>query len=505
MARGGRGCRITLPVKNAGATDGPVGLSALRARMRFVPRGPGVYLMRDGGGAVVYVGKAKNLRRRIGTYFRRGGGGGKAGMTREIADFEVHTTPTEKDALLLEERLISDLLPRHNLAQRGGLVRGWIRIDLGEKMPRLEVVSDDGGVGSFFGPYPVEAARWLVGFLNRLYGLRPCPHPAAGRRERAHCLEPVVNHCCEPCVGGEGLEGYSERAGRAAKWLSQPLWRIEGLVKDSMTRLARGRRFERAAGCRDFLAAVGGPRTGVPPRGIAVGRELAREQVDALAEELGIAGGPRVMECFDVSHLGGRGNVVSMARFVWGVVDPRGQRYFPIGEDGTGDAECIRQAVLRRCWKGRPPDLVVIDGGEGQLSAAKDAMVRGGWRGVAVLAISKERELLHLGGGKVLRLPATSPALHLVQRARDEAHRLANGYTRSRSRQRVRGSSILSGAGIGPKTAERLISSFGSAHRALRAAESELLAVRGVGARTARKVLECAGRMRGSGRRRSGV
>lgn len=468
---------------------------ALARRLPFVPQLPGVYLMRDAAGCVVYVGKAKNLRRRLRDYF----GGSRVKDPKLVAllelvdDFEVHTTATERDALLLEERLIGNLLPRFNVSLRQGRRRFWIAVDPTMTLPRLQVVGQRRKLGSndIFGPFASHAAAcWLVRWLNRHFGLRACAPFCPGAEDFLHCVEPVVNRCSAPCVGRITAEEYGLKMNRARLWLGQPRWRLVRFLREEMKVLAKGQQFEKAAQYRDAIACLQDPGSKMPPRGLKVDPAMAEAQHEALRELLNMPD-LHLIECFDISHFGGQDNVASLVRFRDGLPEKSKYRYFRMAVQGANDYACMGEAVRRRYKRGDHPDLVVVDGGLPQLAAARGALAGIGCH-MKVIALAKEDERLYFTDGTNLKLPHDSPALHLVQRIRDEAHRRANGYTRLRQRGKVTASLLEGVTGLSPQLVRTLLARFGSVARIRNLPTSELMEVQGVGQRLAdriRKVL----------------
>jgi excinuclease ABC subunit C len=466
-------------------------IAMLARRLRFTPSLPGVYLMRDAAGVVIYVGKAKNLRRRLRDYF--GGTRVKdpklAALLEMVADFEIHPTATERDALLLEEKLIGNFLPRFNVSLRQGRRRFWITVDRTIDVPRLQVVGRRSRLGgdSLFGPYSSYAvACWLVRWLNRHFGLRSCLPVRPGPEDYRHCLEPTVNGCSAPCVGGVTVEEYATKVDRAVQWLAQPRWRLVRFLREEMKLLATARQFEKAAQYRDALACLQDPGSQLPPRGIRLDSEMAAAQQGELRKLLNLEK-LCLLECFDISHLNGQENVASMVRFRDGLPEKNKYRYFRLSVQGANDYACMREAVERRYRRGEHPDLIVVDGGLPQLAAAQEALAAIGC-GIKVMALAKEDERLYFTDGTNLKLPHDSPALHLVQRIRDEAHRRANGYTKLRQRKKTTQSLLDSVPGLSPGLKRGLLDRFGSVARMRNLGVSELMQVSGVGARLAEKI-----------------
>lgn len=587
-----------------------------------VPRHPGVYLFRDAGGRVLYVGKARDLRARLASY-RRAGGDGRLlirFLEREAATVETIVTRTEAEALLLEDALIKKHKPPHNIRLKDDKSFLMLRLDLGERFPRLKFVrahrpSQDqpGGRSRLFGPYAsARAVRRTLSDLHRVVPLRDCPDSVMNHRSRP-CLKYQLGQCSAPCVGLVEEEEYAELVERAARILSGDTAELERDLEARMHRAAEALEFERAALWRDrlaalrrtverqgvapsdrvardvlglargtagavihrvsfregrlaesrshrfrseladeellhgvitalygsgrrelpeelvlpcepadaegLIAALGGearlvvPRSGERLRMLEVAGENARAELARLERERGAADealeelarlldldeAPEVIDCFDVSNLQGTHVVASRVRFRAGVADRAGYRRFRVrGVEGQDDFASMREVVGRSLRTGARdddlPDLVVIDGGAGQLSAALEAREGAGAFSVAIVGLAKARpergprgrrrgpldERLFLPGAKEpLALARGSAARHLLERVRDEAHRFAITYHR-KERGRIR--SQLDGIpGLGPKKRKSLLARFGSVAGLRRASIEELAAVPGIG------------------------
>jgi excinuclease ABC subunit C len=432
-----------------------------------VPPKPGVYLMRNSSGKIIYVGKAKNLRRRLRDYFCNGAKDQKVeAMLREVSDFEIHLTSSERSALLLEEKMILDFLPSFNIMGRSPRRRYWIVAGGSPTVPRLEIrPTSPRAPEKNYGIYPsLASAGWIVAFLNRLYGLRSCLPAIPTDRDFAHCLEHRVNNCSAPCVDELGKPSYLENFSRACTWLEQPRTKIIGLLEEHMKTLARRHKYEQAARCRDVLHSLGDfrPASRSTRRRRLVRPSLATEQLRCLQEALGLSHPPRKMEAFDISHMGGTTNIASVVVFADGQPCTKDYRHFRLPVLGANDVECIKQAVIRRYTNAELPDLVLIDGGLPQLGAARSAFDFLKKTASCLVALAKERETIFLSSGAPLQLDLSSPALHLVQRIRDEAHRIANSATRRLSSRKMRASSLLGVRGVGPHRAKLLLKEYGT-------------------------------------------
>lgn len=450
--------------------------------------------MRDCSGRVIYVGKALNLRRRLRDYFgARGHGDPKVrALVSLVADFEIHITSSERSALLLEERLIGDLLPKFNVSLRYGRRRYWIltRND-GETLPRLEITNERSVSNrdtKISGPYASYAAAcWLVRWVNRNYGLRSCSPRFPTQEDFDHCQEHTVNRCLAPCVGLVSQDDYQAQVNKAIQWLEQPRWKIVRFLKEEMRVLAKGRQFEKAAQYRDMISCLAGAGNSLPPAGIKVDQGLAQNQQESLKVLMNL-NRLETIECFDISHSGGTENVASLVRFKQGLPEKKEYRYYCLAVAGANDYASIKEAVMRRYRLGNPPDLVVVDGGLPQLSAGKDALSEVSCV-VPLIALAKEDERIFFTDGTSLKLPNDSPALHLVQRIRDEAHRRANGYTRRRSSQKVTASILETVPGLNNDLRRAMLREFGSVARIRVADADDLMKIPGVDRKLAERII----------------
>lgn len=447
--------------------------------------------MRNVSGKIIYVGKAKNLRRRLGDYFLKGQKEPKVeAMLREVADFEIHLTTTESEALHLEERMILDFLPSFNIAGRTARRRHWIVSGGGETLPKFEVTSTRPPRPTrHYGPYPsLVTAAWVVSFLNRLYGLRSCHPCAPSEKEFSHCMEHKVNNCSAPCAGKIDAGSYLENFARACAWLDQPKWKITGLIEEHMKGLARRRHFEQAARVRDVLNSLGTSLSPTKTRRYRVRPSLATAQLQCLREELGLREIPEKMEAFDISHMGGKTNIASVVVFKCGQPSFKDYRTYTLPVHGSNDVECMRQALIRRYTKVPMPDIILVDGGIPQLHAALSAFGFLEKIPPCLIALAKERETIFRADGTALQLELSSPALHMVQRIRDEAHRTANSGTRRNSSRIMRDSSLLKIRGLGPRRVSRLLREFKTVKEIIRCSPEKLAPVLKVSPEFARKL-----------------
>lgn len=428
----------------------------LLARIAAAPDLPGCYLWKDAEGRVLYVGKAKHLRRRVASYIARDAENPARirRMVREAVDIEFLVTDSEVEALLLENQLIKDLQPRDNLLLKDGKEYPLLAITR-EEFPRVFVTRDrdlpgHDYLGPFISAFDLQRAYH---FLQRAFRLRTCDldlhEDDPGRRSFAPCLNWHIKRCSAPCTTRIGREAYaadvaSMRAFVTGRGAKGPL--LDGL-RTRMKAAAGELRFEDAARLRDQIAAL----DRLKERGkLSDYREPAAPVIDiaagvvALQRHLGLAGPARTIEGFDIAHLQGRHVVASLVQFVNGVPHKDGYRRFRVkgalesarNDDFASMREVVGRRYRRLRDEGRPfPDLVLIDGGIGQLNAALAALAAEEVVVPAIVGLAKAEETVVRPDGSSLRLPRRDPGLRLLMYVRDEAHRFCRRYYHLLQRQ----------------------------------------------------------------------
>ncbi|MGN8157264.1 excinuclease ABC subunit UvrC [Salinisphaera sp. SWV1] len=583
---------------------------------------PGVYRMYNAAGEVLYVGKAKNLKKRVSSYFLRASGSAKTeAMLDQVANIEVTVTHTEDDALLLESTLIKKHRPRYNVVLRDDKSYPYLLLTGDNDYPR--VVYHRGAQkrkGHYFGPFPSSGAvKNTADTLMRLFKLRNCRDSYFENRSRP-CLQYQIKRCSAPCVGYISAEDYARDVSDAVEMLegrNEKL--IDRLVQDMEAASAR-LDFETAARLREKISAlrrlqaqsqtVGGKgdfdlicgaidagvaavvvvtvRGGInlghrsffpsAPSGTQIGDAMAafisqyyidrpappellvdpmpvddaelaeslsargkrrvaiktnvrgerrrwlentratleqtlsaklasragvEKRLTALAEALGLNEPPMQMACFDISHTRGEKTVASCVVFEAGAPNKSAYRRFNItGIEPGDDYAAMRQAVTRRfkrvkAGEAKLPDLLLIDGGKGQLGVAREALDELGVSGVQLLGVAKGttrkpglEQLFLPGQNAPLILPADSPGLHLIQQIRDEAHRFAIAAHRGQ-RGKARSASVLDGVeGLGPKRRKSLLQTFGGPREVARAGVSDLARVDGISTAMAQRIYD---------------
>ena len=475
------------------------GSSGLKEKVRRLPDKPGVYLMKDRLGGILYVGKAKSLKKRVSTYFQRSRSRIQQPKVRAmidlIADFETIEVKSEPEALILEGRLIKQWRPRYNTDFTDDKRFLLVRMDPAAELPRFTLTrlrKDDGA--RYFGPFAHSAMlRRTLAQMRRQFGILLGDSSPKRLPDGRWQLYDDVRAELYTQSNVVASEEYRARLDEAADFLEGKSREWLGKLREEMQEAAADREYEKAANLRDIVFAL--EKTLSPARKFArahVPELPAAEAMAALREALELSALPQGIECFDISHISGTFVVASMVRFTGGRPDKAGYRRFKIkGDIGNDDYRAMEQVVGRRyrrlAGEGKPmPDLVVIDGGRGQVAAALKAFVTADLEPPALVGLAKERETVIFADGRPpLNLPLDHAGLQLLQRTRDEAHRFANTFNADLRSKRIRESVLDEYPGMGPTRRTALLSHFGSIDR-LRAATPKAIAeVPGFGKRTA--------------------
>ena len=445
-----------------------------------VPRTPGVYVYRDSAGLVIYVGKARNLRARMSQYFRPSSqmreDPRRRALIQSIASYEIFPVETEAEALLLETRFIKQYEPRYNVLMRDDKRFYHIRIDMTEDFPRLVLARlrrDDNRI--YLGPFPqAQALHNTVDFLNKHFHLRTCQAHSPSEEEHKHCLEHIIRGCMCPCIGKVTRDEYHavmEKVLDLFRGNGAPALLAE--LYDKMKLAAQNQEFEEAARWRDIytnLKSVLEPaRRFRNQTMITRGAASDPEGMQSLMETLHLPSLPLNMECFDMSNIAGTMVVGSMVHFTNGKPDSSQYRRFKIRSETALDdtafmAEVLERRYTRLLQENKPlPDLIVLDGGLGQVNAATAVFRRIGLDKTPFVGLAKQYEtIIQPYGAPPILLPRDNPGLKLLQAIRDEAHRFANGYNRQLRNKRITDSLLAEIPGVGPKRRVQLLKTFGS-------------------------------------------
>jgi len=538
----------------------------IRKKLSSLPHKPGIYLMRDRFGTVIYVGKARDLRKRVSQYFqpsRRIGWDLKfKALVEGIHDFDFHLVRSEPEALLLEGKLIKEFHPRYNVSFRDDKRFLLLKVNLNDPIPRFTLTrlkQDDGA--RYFGPFPNSGAlRSTLALVRRQYHLRGCRPLTPSERDYRHCLYAHLKYCTAPCIGNVNREQYIEQVNAACDFLAGQCDEMQERLGEEMKKAAAAQEFERAAELRDLLHDL--KRTTlkanrferVPyslPQAISPEEDLAE-----LGKLLGLTGPPVRIEGFDISNISGTFKVASLVSFRNGRPDRSNYRRFKIKTvEGQDDFASMAEVVRRRytrvlneskvqhpsqivgepgekagggeavplelqsliddvsdAWKakkrasfdsdaagtdvrehrapgaprkkgtGALPDLILIDGGKGQLSAACQELEKLGLSKIPIIGLAKEFEEIYRPFEKEpLRLSHESGALKLLQRVRDESHRLANTYNAQLRLRKISESLLDEFPNIGARRKAALLKKFGSIQRIRMATIEQLNEVPGFG------------------------
>lgn len=563
---------------------------ALREKILNLPEQPGVYMYLDKNGKVIYVGKAKRLKRRVSSYFNRRHDATRTNLlVRNIVDMRFIVVPTEEDALHLENAMIKEYQPRYNVLLKDDKSYPWIVVTK-ELYPRVFMTRENGEHGRYYGPYAnAGAARVVLQLIRDIYPLRSCRHAlderSIARNKYSLCLDYHIHKCLGPCRGLVSPEGYGKYISRVRQILNGETIELENILKDEMSKLSEEWKFEEAQvvkekyeavkkyNAKSVIGDVGAMSTDmfayvenedrafvnfmhlnkgavtqslnleyrrqknevsreeilsmaiaeiqtrfdrefkvvivpflpdvefegvtfvVPSRGekkkaLDVGLKNAMQymhdiekQAELMNPERGVEKlmaqmksdfrlevEPRHIECFDNSNIQGTNPVASCVVFRNGKPARRDYRHFNIktvigANDFASMKEVLHRRYTRMMAEGEPlPQLVVVDGGKGQLSAAVEAFDEMGIRGeVALVGIAKRLEEIYFPGDSLpLYIDKKSQSLRVIQALRDEAHRFGITHHRNR-RSKSQVVSELDGIkGIGPATSATLMKEFKS-------------------------------------------
>jgi excinuclease ABC subunit C len=426
-------------------------LAAIREKVAEFPTCPGVYFFKDAAGAVLYIGKAKSLRSRVASYFqpsadlRLSRGPEIERMVSElVADVDCLECESEVDALLRETRLIKDIQPRFNERLKDGKTYPYLQISTDEDFPRVSITREPRAKGAkLYGPFvSVYELRAALPLMQRVFKFRTCNLDIAeGDETRRHyrpCILHSIRQCTAPCAALVSGEDYAAQIRHLRQFLDSKGSQIRRDLTQRMQEASAAREYERAAALRDELRAL----EGLQRRGL-VGEHAQPEAffVDPaeglarLAQRLGLDAPPRTIEGIDIAHLAGKELCGAMVCFIDGKPFKSAYRRYRIRTvEGGDDFAAIREVVWRRYkYAGMNeelfPDIVLIDGGKGQLSAAYSAFDELEFTPPMLISLAKrEEEVFVHGRARPIRMPRRDPALRILQSVRDEAHRFAQHY-----------------------------------------------------------------------------
>ena len=514
----------------------------LPKKVHEVPHKPGVYLMRDRFNRVIYVGKARDLRKRVSSYFLPSKLAQADLKTRALLDatwdFETHVVRSEAESVLLEGKLIKEYRPRYNISFRDDKRFLLVKVDLSEEWPRFRLTRLRKPDSSrYFGPYAVAGAlRQTLNLMRKKFGVLTFGRGAPSERELKSATYQVPTRLSEITA-----EQYRERVGQACEFLEGQSREMIEMLDAEMRKAADKMDFEKAAELRNMIDDVRQTTKSTRrfTRGSLPSAIDPLADVQALGDALQLPRLPRVMECFDISNISTTHVVASMVCFRDGVPDKNCYRRYRVrtveGQDDFASmAEVVRRRYSRILLEARDanpdaaefsqepavdgleriekqtlnaqrstsnsqfrrssayvrlPDLIIVDGGKGQLSSACRELQRLGLHDLPIIGLAKEHEEIYRPGRAMpLQLPADSGALHLLQRIRDEAHRFANAYHQLLLKKRIDESILDDCPGVSQNRKNLLLRRFGSVNRLRKASIEEIAATEGIGPKLAEEV-----------------
>ena len=425
-------------------------LEQIREAIRSFPAVPGLYFMKDAEDKVLYIGKAKNLRSRAGSYFQPGAnlaesrGPRIVEMVNKTAAVECIQTDSEVDAILQEARLIKDIHPPYNSDLKDAKSFPYLEITTRQEFPRVAITrTPQPGRNRLFGPFTnVGDLRAVLVVLQKIYRFRTCKLEISTKDDKRRFFRPCILHniaqCTAPCADKVSKADYKEQIKDLVKFLQSKRSTVLRGLKKKMDAAAEAMDFEAAAMYRDRIRLI----ENLDKRGTVDGNVQPEvfaadptEALEKLQTALGSEQPVRIIEGFDIAHLSGGETVGSMVQFIDGRPFKDGYRRFKIKTvKGIDDYASLKEVVTRRYKRAMAgeelwPDLVLIDGGVGQLHAAEEAFVQMGAPIPTLASIAKKEEIIYIHGKpEPLKLSAHSPVRKLIQYVRDEAHRFAQHY-----------------------------------------------------------------------------
>ena len=418
--------------------------------IRTFPAAPGLYFMKDADEKVLYIGKAKNLRSRASSYFQPGAnlaesrGPRIVEMINKVAAVEYLQTQSEVDAILQEARLIKDIHPPYNSDLKDAKTFPYLEITTRQEFPGVYITrSPQDSKNRMFGPFTnVKDLRAVMGVLQKIYRFRTCKLDISTKDDKRRFFRPCIlyniKQCTAPCGDRISKDDYKAQIKDLVKFLQSKRSTVLRSLKKKMEAASEATDFEAAAMYRDRVRLI----ENLDKRGTIEGNVqpevFAADPTEALTKLQSILKSPqpiRIIEGFDIAHLSGADTVGAMVQFIDGRPFKNGYRRFKIKTvDGVDDYACLKEVVARRYKRAIAgqelwPDLVLIDGGIGQLHAAEEAFAEMDAPIPRLASIAKKEEIIFIHGqDKPLKLPANSAVRKLFQYVRDEAHRFAQHY-----------------------------------------------------------------------------
>lgn len=416
----------------------------IRKKVKELPDVPGVYMFRAKKGGILYIGKAISLKKRVSSYLGRSYKDARIlSMLTQAEDINFIILKSESEALLVEDRLIKEYQPKYNIELKDGKRYPLIKVTINDPWPKVQLVrlrKDDGAY--YFGPYTdIGALRRTLKFIRKTFRLRSCKPKIPAAKDIKHCLYYHLGECLAPCIKKVSPLEYQDKAKEVCLLLEGRSCELIKKLNVKMKHASRHKNYEKAAKYRDFISdlekVIGTKVKGEVLKGMVYAPVSVEEELRGVAEKLGLERAPVWIDAFDISNIKGKFAVGSMVRFRKGLPYKNGYRRFKIKTvTSVDDCAMIKEIITRQYKKSKYPDLILIDGGKGQVGAVCKVVPSG----VKVAGLAKRYEELYPGTKRKtpLQLPKDSPALKLLMRIRDEAHRFAITYHRKLRRKRLR-------------------------------------------------------------------
>jgi len=410
----------------------------IKEKIKNIPHLPGVYIMKDASGEVLYIGKAKDLSKRVSSYFQeaRPKTAKNMSLLEKVKSLDYVITSSEEEALIYEASLVKEKRPRYNVELKDDKSFPFLKISLGDKFPRLTITRkkiDDGSL--YFGPYTkAKLLRNAVSILKNIFPLRICKN-----LPNEPCLAYHIGQCLGPCVNKIDGKAYNEIVRQLVLFLEGKKIKLIVELTEKMKDFADKKNFEQAVVIRNRLSAL----LEVSDRKTADYSSWGNIALK-LKKILALPGVPLKIEAFDVSNISGKEATGSMVYFNNGLPDKSNYRKFRIKNvKGVDDYAMIREVVARRYKRLKEegkefPDLIIIDGGKGHLGAAYEELLKLNAGHISVIGIAKREEKIYtLGSREPLDINRDSEILHFIQSVRDEAHRFALKYHHTLRRNQI--------------------------------------------------------------------
>ena len=454
--------------------------ATIKRKLEDLPKTPGVYFHKSGSGEIIYVGKAAVLRNRVRQYFQKSRTRDPKtdALVRDIEDIEWIEVETELDALFLEAELIKRYKPRYNLALRDDKSDLFVRIDIKSDHPTVTYTRrplDDNA--EYYGPFQQpQMVRRAMKLLRRVF-----PYDTKAPNAKKVSLDYHIGLSPGLEEGKTSVDEYRRNLRRLVQYLKGNRVEIIRELEKEMKAAAKEKSFEKAAVLRNQVTALNQLRQQI----VFSDKEfmdISKDQgLNGLQELLDLQGAPHRIEGYDISHMGGVDNVASMVVFTNGIPNKREYRKFKMRLKGNDDFGHMREVITRRfsgnnlqSWP--KPDLLLIDGGKGQLSSALQVLEEKGIN-IPAIGLAKRYERIirrYNGEFQEIDLPKTSHVLKLLQRIRDESHRFAVSYHSTLKTKRQTASILEEIPTVGPETRKKLLKTFGSVRGISQARTMEL-------------------------------